>query len=82
LFRVDFTAIGDTVNLAARLEGLTKELGALIVVSGATVAAAGDAWTFQQHGSVVVKGRTQSTEVFELVTDVVPVGGELTPASR
>jgi adenylate cyclase len=67
LFRVDFTAIGDTVNLASRLEGLTKELHAKVLVSGDTAAAAsGTPWHFEQRGNVVVKGRTQSTEVFEL----------------
>ena len=39
--RFEFTAIGDTVNTASRLEGLTKKLGWTIVASSATIEAAG-----------------------------------------
>lgn len=69
LFRVDFTAIGDTVNLASRLESSTKDLGAEIVVSETTAQAAGDAFQFRSLGSIVVKGRAQATQVFELTEE-------------
>ncbi len=65
-FRVDFTAIGDTVNLAARIEAMTKELGALVVASDATreaVAAAGVELDFDELGSVVARGRSEATLV-------------------
>jgi adenylate cyclase len=70
-FRVDFTAIGDTVNLAARIEAMTKELGAAIVVSDATRQAAAALAThgelaFDALGSVVARGRTGSTDVHAL----------------
>ncbi len=62
--RVDFTAIGDTVNLAARLEAATKNLGVALVVSEVTARMAAGAFQFGQIGSIVVKGRRQATEVF------------------
>jgi adenylate cyclase len=67
-FRVDFTAIGDTVNLAARLEAMTKELGSKIVVSGSTVEHV-PSREFHGLGTVVVRGRTEPTEVFALDLD-------------
>jgi adenylate cyclase len=66
LFRVDFTAIGDTVNLAARLEAASKELGTEIVVSADTKKATGQAHEFHPLGSFIARGRTTPTEVFGL----------------
>jgi adenylate cyclase len=73
-FRVDFTAIGDTVNLAARIEAMTKELGRVVVASAATRVAieagttAGSNIAFEQLGTVVARGRSATTEV-HAVTD-------------
>jgi class 3 adenylate cyclase len=65
--RLIYTAIGDVVNLAARLEGLTRSLQAAVAIDAATYEAAGDtAADFQRHGPALVKGRDQAVEVYYL----------------
>jgi adenylate cyclase len=53
------------VNLASRIEGLTKEAHCRILVSRETVAACHNSFTFTSRGSYKVKGRTQEVELFE-----------------
>ena len=65
--RLDFTTIGDTVNTASRLEGLTKELGWAIVASRDTVEEASPGVMTGGYEKMLVKGRKQSIEVFEVV---------------
>src|SRR6266705_3518214 len=63
----DFTAIGDTVNIASRLEGQTKELGWPVVASEATIGAAGDAVVHGAHRIVHLRGRTKPVLVYEVI---------------
>jgi len=65
--RLEFTAIGDTVNAASRLEGVTKELGCVLVASAQTVAAAGPGVQTGKREMVKVKGRDEPIDVYEIV---------------
>jgi adenylate cyclase len=61
-----YTVIGDAVNLGARLESLNKDYGSSIIVSAATAEALGARVPLRPLGSVVVRGKTKSVEIFEV----------------
>jgi adenylate cyclase len=65
--RMNYTVLGNSVNLAARLEGLNKECGTRILVSKAVRNRVGHCFRFKAIASVIAKGMTTETRVYELV---------------
>jgi adenylate cyclase len=66
--RLEYTAIGDTVNLAARLETLTKDFDFPIIVSESTCALLNDEFSIQPLGTVTLKGKENPVKIYAVLT--------------
>lgn len=62
---MDYTAIGDEVNVASRLQSVAK--GGQILVNRNVYEAAKDCFSFREVGTLTVKGKTQTVDVFEVL---------------
>lgn len=67
--RFNYTAIGDAVNLASRLETQTKAYRCHIIVSEATAMALGNEFLLRRLDKVRVKGKHQAVQIYELMDD-------------
>jgi adenylate cyclase len=65
----DYTVVGDTVNLASRLESANKYFSTRIMVSEDTLREAGDGFVVRELGLIAVKGKLQPVRIFELLAE-------------
>ena len=67
--RIQYTALGDAMNTASRLEGANKALKTGVLVSREAVERSGLDW-FRRMGTITLRGRSTPVEVFEVVPDL------------
>ena len=68
--RLSYTAYGNSVNLAARLEQLNKKMGTRVLISENTVKLAGDAVKLQALGKISIRGQSTPVQTYSLESDV------------
>lgn len=65
--RMDFTSIGDTVNLAARLEGANKAYGSKAIITEAVYEKLKDTFVCRELDFITVKGKSEPVRIFEIL---------------
>lgn len=80
--RLAYTALGDGVNLAARLEGVNKEYGTEILISEETYRRLRERISCRRVDRIAVKGRSSPTDIYEVLGETSAVAVELLDAAR
>ena len=70
-YKTDFTIIGDAVNVASRLEKLTREVKRPLVISESLKYSTKEAWSFISLGKYSLKGKKNMSEVYSIDHDIV-----------
>jgi adenylate cyclase len=69
--RLEYTAIGDTINLGSRLESITKDYKTNIIISEFTYEQVKDHFLIKELGDVTVKGKTKPVKIYAVLPDNV-----------
>ena len=72
--RMEFTVMGDEVNTASRLEGMTKEFHTDLAISESVRRLIGDGFLVRRLGLIVLKGKTKPTVVYEVLAEKSDLG--------
>ena len=67
--RLEYTAIGDTINLGARLESITKDYKTNIIISESTYELVKGQFVTKELGDVTVKGKSQPVKIYAVLPD-------------